>query len=78
MAKAIEIVGLEEAIEAGGSDLPPIVGTKFCFNDIQVLKFKDGTSYHIRKQRATISDPKLIANLTEAAKNRHNKIFIES
>lgn len=76
MAKPIEIVGLEEAIETGGSSDQP-EGVKFIFNDVQVLKFKDGTSYHIQKQRARITDPKLIKNLTELSKNAAYKIFIE-
>lgn len=73
----IEIVGIEDAVKAGGT---PVLekGTMFCFNNLQVLKFKDGTSYHAKTQRVTISDEKLIANLIEASKNRGNHIFIES
>ena len=55
----------------------PKDGTSFYFGEIQVLNFADGTSFHVKQQRATVSDAKLIANLKEAAKNPSNKIFIE-
>lgn len=73
----IQVVDIEEAVAVGGNEPAP-EGVRFCFNSVQLFKFEDGTSYHAAKQRAIISDEKLIANLTEAAKNKSNFIFIES
>lgn len=71
----VEIVDLDEATESQVSQ--PEHGVKFCFNYVTVFTFPDGSTYHVQRQRATITDPALIANLKEAAKNPSNKIFIE-
>lgn len=73
-SKPPKVVDLEEELR---SDPKAPEGHSFFFGDIGLLKFADGTSYHIRKNRDTISDPKLIDNLLEAAKNPSLKIFLD-
>lgn len=90
-SQAPEVVEIEEANKK--ADKPSPSGTKFFFGEIMLLTFtKEGKTdpktgkptreitgtYHITKRRETISDPELIANLKEAMKNPHNKIFIEA
>jgi hypothetical protein len=50
-------------------------GVNFWFGHVGVVKFPDKTEYHVKSNRAFITDPTLIANLTEAAKNPASKIF---
>lgn len=50
-------------------------GASFWFGHVGMLKFPDKTEYHVRANRAFITDPILIANLIEAAKNPASKIF---
>lgn len=68
-----KVVDLEEELKA--DPLNPD-GTSFFFGEIGLLKFADKTEYHIQGHRAKITDPKLIANIKEAAaKNPALKIF---
>ena len=76
--KAVPVVDIDEATapESAKQDAAAN-GTTFIFNEVQLLKFKDGTSYHVSKNKATITDSKMVANLIEASKNPINKIFIQ-
>ena len=73
----VNVVDMDEQIkeQAAGE---PVEGVSFWFGHIHLYKFKDGSSYHATKQRALITDQKLIDNLTEASKNPSNYIFIEA
>lgn len=71
----VRVVDFDEAVQAHAN--PQIGGVKFWFGEIGELKFADKTSYIVRKNRAVITDPKLVENLRAAAKNPSNKIFEE-
>lgn len=71
--KVVEIDDAEQM-----QSVPEGVGQSFWFGEIGLLKFPDKTEYHINQRRAFITDPKLIANLTEASKNESLKIFLET
>ncbi len=73
-AKGPKIVDLEEQQQA---DAAKTEGHSFFFGDIGVIKFPDGTSYHVKANRALITDPKVVENLLEAAKNPFLKIFLD-
>lgn len=72
--KPPKIVDLEEELKA---DPKAPEGHSFFFGEVGLLKFPDGTSYHIRKNRDVIKDEKLVENLLEAAKNPALKIFLD-
>lgn len=72
--KGPRIVDFDEQIQ---SEVAPTPGQSFFFGEVGVLKFADGTQYHIKKNRATISDPKLIENILKAAENPALKIFLD-
>lgn len=78
MAKAIKIVSLEdEAAKATDAEGNP-VGVSFWFGEIGGIPFDDGTAYLAAKNRAVITDPKIIANLRLKAKQDNSyKIFEE-
>lgn len=50
-------------------------GVYFWFGHVGLLKFPDKSEYHVRSNRVFVTDPVLIANLTELAKNPSHKIF---
>ena len=72
--KPLQVVNLDEEVQAQVSQTG---GQSFFFGDINLIKFKDGTSYHVTGSRKRIFDPIIIANLIEASKNPALKIFPE-
>lgn len=73
---AIPIVNLDDEIARESAPIEQQRnGVLYWFGHVGMLKFPDKTEYHVRANRAFITDPALIANLTEAAKNPANKIF---
>jgi hypothetical protein len=73
---ALPIVNLDD--EIAKESAPPeqqANGVHFWFGHVGMLKFPDKSEYHIRSNRAFITDPELLAKLNEAAKNPANKIF---
>lgn len=74
--RPLKVVDLDERITA--QTMPEgVQGQNFFFGDINLLKFPDGSTYHIQRRHVTIFDPKVIANLLEASKNSALKIFPE-
>lgn len=76
LRKPLPIVNLDEQFQSQFAP-PGQAGQGFFFGDINVLKFPDGSTYHIQKAHATIYDPALIEKLTAASKNPALKIFLE-
>lgn len=74
----LDIVDLDAVIESE-SRTPEETksGVSFWFGEVGVFKFDDGTSYHASRNRAFITDPKLIANLKTASQNKTSKIIAE-
>lgn len=72
----IPIVDIDE-VEQQIASPSPGGGQRFFFGEIGVLKFDDGTKFHIRKHHQLVTDPAEITNLIEAAKNPAHKIFLE-
>ncbi len=76
VSAAIPIVNLDDEIAKESAPVEQQQnGVSFWFGHVGVIKFKDKSEYHIRANRAFITDPKLIENLTEASKNPTSKIF---
>lgn len=75
--KPIETVDIDDAIEQAANPEAAKLGKRFFFGHVGLLKFEDGTQYHIAKQHATISDPKLIANIIKASEKPNSKIFLQ-
>lgn len=76
VSAAIPIVNMDDEIARESAPIEQQRnGVSYWFGHVGMLKFPDKTEYHVRAQRVFITDPALIANLTEAAKNPANKIF---
>jgi hypothetical protein len=72
----IGVINLDEQAQA--QTLPE--GAKpfaFFIGEIGLLKFADGSKYHVRSNHVTTYDQKLADKLTEASKNKALKIFPE-
>lgn len=73
---AIPIVNLDDEI---AKESVPVEqqqnGVNFWFGHVGMIKFPDKSEYHVRANRAYITDPLLIAKLLEAAKIPNAKIF---
>lgn len=78
MQTAVQVADIDDAIVEATQPEVAANGKRFFFGNVDVLKFKDGTQYHIQKQHAFVTDQKVISNLIEhAAANPHAKIFPE-
>lgn len=71
----IQIVDIDEIVSQTPSAIQD--GKRFWIGSAGVLKFQDGTHYHVRSRHVIATDPKLIENLNEASKNPANYIFPE-
>lgn len=73
---AIPIVNLDDEIAKESAPIEQQQnGVNFWFGHVGMIKFPDKSEYHVRANRAFITDPALIANLIEASKNPSSKIF---
>lgn len=76
VSSAIPIVNLDDEIAKESAPIEQQQnGVHFWFGHVGLIKFPDKTEYHVRANRAFITDPALIEKLTEAAKNPSSKIF---
>lgn len=71
----IEVADIEDEILATTQPELAAQGKRFFFGNITLFNFPDGSSYHVQKAHALVTNPKIIANLIEASENKHNKIF---
>lgn len=74
----IEVVDLDAAIQS--ETLTPEEsqsGVSFWFGEVGMIHLGNGEKYHATRRHAFITDPKLIEQLKNAAKNPSHKIFIE-
>lgn len=75
---AVEVADIDDAIVEATQPEVAANGRRFFFGAVDVLKFPDGTTYHIQKQHAFVTDQRVIDNLLAyAEKHPHAKIFPE-
>ena len=73
---AIPIVNLDDEIAKESAPIEQQQnGVSFWFGHVGVIKFPDKSEYHVRANRAFITDPFLIEKLIAASKNPTSKIF---
>lgn len=71
----VEVADIEDEILATTQPELAAQGKRFFFGNIALFNFPDGSSYHVQKAHALVTNPQTVENLIEAAKNKHNKIF---
>lgn len=73
---AIPIVNLDDELARESAPIEQQQnGVNFWIGHVGLLKFPDKTEYHVRTNHIFVTDPTLIANLQEAAKNPASRIF---
>lgn len=70
----VQVIDVEDAVKPQPEG-KPLTGQGFFFGEVMIHKFKDGTQYAVTKNRAFITDKKLIKNLKAASADPSLKIF---
>lgn len=76
-SEAVEIADMEEAELQVTQPESAASGKRFFFGEVGVLKFDDGTTYHIQKHHVTLTDQSVIANVMKEAEKPNSKIFVQ-
>lgn len=77
IGKPVEVADIEEAELVATQPELAATGKKFFFAHVGVIKLNDkGDIYHVKNHHAFITDPALVARLTELSQIPSNQIFI--